>query len=121
MHILKLVIFPFFLKKKTQDILCDECGMLFRSEKNLQIHKISSVHSKQPTFQCPECPRKFFYKTKMKLHMKRHQNLKYVCETCGLECTSPKQLYKHISKLLHISNSFLISTSFLTKTSAWSR
>lgn len=85
--------FKFFIK----EYLCDACGKGFQTEHNLAIHKMSVSHQ-EPTFQCPDCPKKFVSAGHLKRHSDIHQNNKYVCEICGVERTSLGGYSDHMRK-----------------------
>ncbi|XP_055311446.1 zinc finger protein 91-like isoform X2 [Sitodiplosis mosellana] len=84
--------------KKTRDHLCEECGMSFMTVQTLRAHKMSSIHSKEPTFQCSDCPRKFYNKIHLHRHAQKHENIKYVCDICNRELRSNMSYKKHMRR-----------------------
>lgn len=64
---------------------CDKCGKRFRKREVFVQHM--NMHNKLKTFSCPNCPKKFVYKSSLKFHMKEcSENLNiplYKCDKCG--------------------------------------
>lgn len=78
--------------------LCDLCGKSFKSITSLEAHMQSSIHSQEPTIQCPSCPRKFYSTTHFKRHFSRlHTEQKWKCDICGKCLNSIDGHKKHMS------------------------
>ncbi|XP_073832621.1 uncharacterized protein [Musca autumnalis] len=76
--------------------LCPHCGKEFRQSGNLYQHV--QIH-KEKNIQCPECPKRFNFKNKLKLHMLTHtKEKKFVCKTCGEAFLRPETLNTHRKK-----------------------
>lgn len=76
--------------------LCEECGRSFKSARNLDTHKKSSIHS-VATIQCPQCPKKFNLQSELKRHRSLHTAINYVCEHCGKRLSSLDGYRTHTS------------------------
>ncbi|XP_017473822.1 PREDICTED: zinc finger protein 62 homolog [Rhagoletis zephyria] len=72
-------------KWKHTGIVCDICGKKFSQTGNLQRHKIR--HTGIKAHKCQECGNDFFTDKELKAHMLRHTGERpVVCEICGKRC-----------------------------------
>ncbi|XP_053949442.1 zinc finger protein 429-like [Anastrepha ludens] len=72
-------------KWKHTGIVCDICGKKFSQTGNLQRHKIR--HTGIKAHKCQECGNDFFTDKELKAHMLRHTGERpVVCEICGRRC-----------------------------------
>lgn len=74
--------------------VCEFCGKSFK--KNSLIHHIKVVH-KEACVQCPRCPKKFAYRSKMLAHFDANHTVekKYKCNQCNYAARTVNTLNLH--------------------------
>lgn len=77
--------------------LCDICGEKFKHQGTLDQHIKTRHMDWEKIFQCPKCPKKFAFKTKLSFHLKSvHTSVRaYLCEDCGADFKNPASLRHH--------------------------
>lgn len=53
---------------------CHKCGRCYQHKRTLQSH-LNIECGKEPSFQCPHCPKRCHYKGNLKRHMIIHLNV----------------------------------------------
>ena len=77
------------------NLICSSCGVVFSSDKSLQIH-IKCVHDTDKTeLTCSTCGKKLVLKTKLLNHQAIHKAVE--CKFCG-ECISQNSISSHNEK-----------------------
>ncbi|CAK1543205.1 unnamed protein product [Leptosia nina] len=89
---------PKVVKENTPK-LCDLCGMTFKNQDSLAIHK-RKVHFQSPV-KCTECPRVLCSNYYFQRHMKRchSSNKNFICSTCGATFAFVGELKRHIKNV----------------------
>jgi len=87
---------------------CSECDLSFSCEKQLRIHKRTSIdHSiTGPSFPCPICGKQLKNNFTFKEHILRHNEPSVQCEICNLKFSSARTLYNH-NKRTHDEKKFV--------------
>lgn len=66
---------------------CDECGYIVTRPRFLESHKQTHLPDDQKPFACSKCPRRFCWKSALRIHMISHQpaseRRQYICHVCG--------------------------------------
>uniref|UniRef100_A0A1B6K9G9 Protein krueppel n=2 Tax=Graphocephala atropunctata TaxID=36148 RepID=A0A1B6K9G9_9HEMI len=87
------------LRKRRTDIVglkCPECNKQYNNRKNLLRHV--QIH-KDKKFLCDVCPKKFFRREHLKVHLAKHNIVKpYACEICPKRFLKEEQLTNHVSR-----------------------
>lgn len=77
-----------------RNYICDVCQKAFRANHDLTRHKI--YHGERQ-FHCDQCPCKYFTKTALSDHLKKHRKeLTFICDVCGNAHTTKKSLQEHM-------------------------
>ena len=74
---------------------CPECGKKFTSSTGLQNHK--QLHTGQFRFYCQKCRKGYNTKQAYKVHMDKHQGIKYQCGSCSKSFSSQQMRDYHTS------------------------
>jgi len=88
--------------KKKPTVTCEVCLKVFRSQTNLNKHRL--IHQEDRiTFHCPMemCPRWFYFKKNLSQHLKSfHEGKKYLCShsDCSAKFFSKQRLNIHIQR-----------------------
>uniref|UniRef100_A0A1B6J6N9 Protein krueppel n=1 Tax=Homalodisca liturata TaxID=320908 RepID=A0A1B6J6N9_9HEMI len=87
------------IRKRRTDIVglkCPECNKQYNTRKNLLRHV--QIH-KDKQFSCNICPKKFFRREHLKVHLAKHKIVKpYACEICSKRFVKEEQLANHMSR-----------------------
>ena len=77
--------------------LCDLCGEKFKHIGTLDQHVKSRHMQLEKIFKCPQCSKKFAFRTKLTFHIKTvHTTSRaYLCEDCGSDFKNPASLRHH--------------------------
>ncbi|KAH8409779.1 hypothetical protein KR222_007137 [Zaprionus bogoriensis] len=78
--------------------VCDQCGWSFRDLSNMKDHALR--HSGVKKFDCDECPRKFFTRPLLMLHVRVHHKGEkpFVCKYCGMGFPNSPSRCRHERK-----------------------
>ncbi|XP_017109559.2 gastrula zinc finger protein XlCGF57.1 [Drosophila bipectinata] len=75
---------------------CSVCGKSYRQAVNLKNH-ITTAHEHRKQFACPQCPKSFALKERLRLHMRLHSGEKpYPCALCDKKFARGGQLQQHM-------------------------
>ena len=81
-------------KLKQQEWKCNECGLYFEQDYNLDAHK-KNVHEKRQ-FQCLFCPKRFVKDQHRRRHEKTHtQSQLWSCDECGRNFKDKGNFIRH--------------------------
>ena len=83
--------------QKSPDIkqfICKTCCKVFPNKRSLTIH--FSTHSREKTFNCQLCGRKFNLKCLLYAHLRTHTVKKFFCSICQKGFVSKDHLFNHI-------------------------
>ena len=89
-----------FEKYHSRDSLkCKDCGQVFQTAKNMQIHK-ARVHNKRMPFRCGVCGLRFEERSSVVQHLATHNasDKPASCETCGKKFRTEERLKRHSLK-----------------------
>lgn len=75
--------------------VCDQCGLIFTRYHNLKRHT-HTIHEQLKRSTCTVCSREM-RNDKLKMHMRTVHEKGFLCEICGLTCTTRVALRKHIN------------------------
>lgn len=74
--------------------ICNICQKAFKSNSELKLHK---VYHAEKQFHCDQCSRKYYTKTALSEHMKKHRNEPmFICDICGIRQSSRKSFREHL-------------------------
>ena len=85
------------LKINEQNLICDNCGAVYKKPWTLRNH-IKKEHGKESTtssnvlFVCDECKEVFLDHEQFSEHKKTH----WICKTCGRTCDNNHALKRHM-------------------------
>eukprot|EP00795_Rhopilema_esculentum_P011564 gene11564-21798_t len=82
-----------------ESLRCKDCGQVFLTAKNMQMHKVR-VHNKRMPFRCGVCSLRFEDRTSVVQHLATHNASEstFRCDTCGKRFGSEEKLRKHEQK-----------------------
>ncbi|XP_070193643.1 zinc finger protein 37-like [Littorina saxatilis] len=83
--------------------LCDQCGMAYKTESGLRLHK-EKVHMGYSRYRCEKCDTGFVTKGHFSHHMLQHEDV--TCSVCGETLPGKKELQLHM-KTTHPSPTHL--------------
>lgn len=77
--------------------LCDVCGEKLKNYGTLDQHVKSKHLDLDKSYQCPKCPKKFAFRTKLTFHVKSVHTTQrpFLCEDCGSDFKNPASLRHH--------------------------
>ncbi|XP_073719128.1 uncharacterized protein [Misgurnus anguillicaudatus] len=82
-------------KKKKKQFHCEQCGKIFGSSSNLNVHM--RTHSDEKPFNCTECGNSFKTKQHLKIHQRVHTGEKpYECPHCEKRFSCKYNLKRHV-------------------------
>jgi len=89
--------------EKKKRFFCTHCDAAFYYKRKLEEH-IPRVHTGEDTFKCKECTNIGFKSYEhLRLHnLKVHKGVKFICDICGKEFSTPAVKSKHMSVVHHI-------------------
>ena len=81
----------------TSDLGCHKCNKQFCSMRFLEQHLLT--HSQDP-HECAFCNKQFKHRRTLQQHIKMHSKvIKYKCDKCPKEFSSPFNLKRHVNKI----------------------
>ena len=85
---------------QVKSIVCDVCGLSYRSKGELESHKDNMHNDKREKRICPKCPKSFMSLVGLDYHLQTNHNtntsVTFPCNICNKVCKNKKLLKAHM-------------------------